>query len=195
MMKFKESELAHKYCKGKGIELGPSSHNSFGLEDCLMISPEEKLEFWNQSQRLMGEEPTVIDLFGNAENIPIEDSSIDYVLSSHVIEHVPNPIKAFIEWDRSLKKDGVIFMIFPKRDADPKDKDKPVSILESFIEQYKHPLPLTDDYCHIWIFTLQLMIDIIEWCNIQKLIDWEIIEKHETDDKVGNGHTIVCMKK
>lgn len=37
-MKFRESALAHKYCKGKGIEIGGSAHNPahdihYGLED------------------------------------------------------------------------------------------------------------------------------------------------------------------
>jgi len=194
LMKFEESKLAHKYCKGDGIELGPSAHNSFGL-DSIKIAPKERIEFWNKSQELMGEKPVEIDIYGDAENIPLDSKSMNYILNSHVIEHVPNPIKAFIEWDRILKEDGIMFMIFPKRDADPIDAKKPISELESFINQFKNPKPLTDEHCHIWIFTLQRMLELIDYCNENNLISWEIIETQETDDKVGNGHTIVCKKK
>jgi len=194
-MKFKESQLAHKYCKGIGIEIGPASHNPFNIDGCLFVSPKERIDFWNHSQEIMGEKPQDIDEWGDAENLPFDDNSFDYVISSHVIEHVPNPIKAFTEWNRVLKKDGIMFMIFPKRNADPVDLYKPISTLQSFIDQYENPQPLNDNECHIWIFTLQLMLDIIDYCNNTFSQKWDIIEKLETDDKVGNGHCIVCRKR
>ena len=36
-MKFRTMPLASKYCVGKGIELGPASHNPFDLPDCLLV--------------------------------------------------------------------------------------------------------------------------------------------------------------
>ena len=62
MSKFKEMKLAHEYCKGKGIEIGGAAHNPFNLPDCINIAPEERKEFWDESQKLMGEEPSKIDL-------------------------------------------------------------------------------------------------------------------------------------
>jgi len=38
------------------------------------------------------------------DELPFKDSSLDYVLSSHVIEHFFNPIKALLEWNRVIKK-------------------------------------------------------------------------------------------
>jgi hypothetical protein len=38
------------------------------------------------------------------------------------------------------------------------------------------------------------MLDIINWCNKEKIINWEVLEALETDDKVFNGHTIVAKK-
>jgi len=192
LMFFPESKLAHKYCKGKGLEIGAAAHNPFGLENCLFLANKEKFEFWRQSEISMCGKYIEPDMYGDAENIPLEDNTLDYILSSHVIEHVPNPIKAFMEWNRVLKNNGIIFMIFPKRDADPNDVNRPVSEIEDFINQYDHPQPLTDEKCHIWIFTLETMINLIDYCNENYNLGWNIIDYQETDDKCGNGHTIVC---
>ena len=135
------------------------------------------------------------DMFGTAESIPFENNSLDYILSSHVIEHVPNPIKAFMEWNRVLKDQGIIFMIFPKRDSDPQDSNRPISEIIDFDKQYNNPKPLNDHECHIWIFTLSSMMSLINHCNKNYNLGWEIIDSEETDSKVGNGHTIVCRKK
>jgi SAM-dependent methyltransferase len=194
-MFFRESALAKKYCQGHGIEIGAAAHNPFNLSDCKFLAHNERQEFWRQSEISMCNEYIKPNYIGTAENIPVDDNTFDYVLSSHVIEHVPNPIAAFVEWNRVIKNNGIIFIIFPKRDADPKDVDRPINKLLDFVDQYKNPQPLTDEHCHIWIFDLKLMIELFEYMNDFMFFNFEIIESHETDDKVGNGHTIVVRIK
>jgi len=43
----------------------------------------------------------------------IADSTYDFVLSSHCIEHLANPIKALHEWYRVLKPNGLLVIVFP----------------------------------------------------------------------------------
>jgi len=190
-MKFPESKIAHRYCKGEGIEIGAAAHNPFGLENCKFLAHKERVEFWKESEISMCGEYIEPDMYGTAEEIPVEDNSQDYIVSSHVIEHVPNPIRAFLEWKRVLKNQGIVFMIFPKRDADPNDVNRPISEISDFYKQYNNPQPLNDNSCHIWIFTLETMVNLIDFCNETYGLGWKIIDSQETDDKVGNGHTIV----
>ncbi|MFM7016853.1 MAG: class I SAM-dependent methyltransferase [Bacteroidota bacterium] len=51
----------------------------------------------------------------SAENLPFEDSSMDMVFSSHVLEHIPNQQKALHEIYRVLKPGGVHVCIVPVR--------------------------------------------------------------------------------
>ena len=44
------------------------------------------------------------------QDLPIRDSSIDFVFSVAAIEHVPNPEKVFCEVDRVLKKGGMAYL-------------------------------------------------------------------------------------
>lgn len=193
-MKFKTMDLAFKYCKGKGIEIGAAAHNPFGLDNCINISPKEEEDFYKQSQIAICGEFTKIDKYGYADKLPVDDSSYDYIITSHVIEHVPDLIRTFQEWTRVLKHNGIVFMIFPHRCALASDKGRPLSQIWDVISAHNSD---RDHYCpgstkHEWVFSLKSMCDIIEFCNTEEYINWEIIDTEETDSKVGNGHTVVC---
>jgi SAM-dependent methyltransferase len=45
----------------------------------------------------------------------ISSDKYDFVLASHVLEHIANPIKAISEWRRILKKNGILLVILPEK--------------------------------------------------------------------------------
>ncbi len=49
----------------------------------------------------------------NAENLPIKNASVDYVVSNALLEHLPNEEKAISEWKRVLKKGGRMLVTVP----------------------------------------------------------------------------------
>ncbi len=65
----------------------------------------------------------------------IKDNSYDFMLSSHVIEHIANPIKAIEEWKRVIKENGHLFIIVPFRDK-TYDRKRPLTTIEHLIEDY-----------------------------------------------------------
>ena len=54
-----------------------------------------------------------IDLIGSADALPMADGSVDAILSSQVIEHLPDPEKAIAEAARVLKPGGLLFLSYP----------------------------------------------------------------------------------
>ena len=54
-----------------------------------------------------------IDLIGSADDLPIEDGAADAILSSQVIEHLPDPEKSIAESARVLKPGGLLFLSYP----------------------------------------------------------------------------------
>lgn len=50
----------------------------------------------------------------NMENIPFEDEKFDFIYNCHVLEHVPDDIKAMSELYRVLKKDGFCIILVPQ---------------------------------------------------------------------------------
>jgi SAM-dependent methyltransferase len=65
----------------------------------------------------------------------VPNESYDFVLSSHQLEHVANPIKALFEFRRVLKKSGILILVLPnsKYNFDHKrDKTTFKHLLEDF---------------------------------------------------------------
>ncbi|MFG0831068.1 methyltransferase domain-containing protein [Pseudomonas sp. CJQ_7] len=202
--------LAHKYCLGSGIELGAAAHNAFYLPDCLNVAPSDGVGYVHerdltdyikyrdaQLQRTGSVLP--VDLVGDFQAIQCADQSFDYLVSSHVIEHAPNTLAAFIESQRVLKNFGVFFCIFPKRIAAASDALRALTPLSLLIQAYEekldiHGMPETDWREHYHVFSLQSMIKVINYLNSAGLGSWYIECVEETDSKVGNGHTLVLRK-
>ena len=205
---FPDHPLAHHYLDGKqGVELGSASHNPFNLEGSINVAPmvegNRDYQFYADQQAQMCGRYDLVDLYGDAQNIPVDDDSLDYIISSHVIEHVPNLIDAFLHWNMKLKSGGIVFMIFPQKGALPPDAKRNLSTIEQFVAAYegkwdtKSALENISDTVggergHYHVFSLQSMLDLIEHCNQSYDLNWEILNIEETDSKVGNGHTVIA---
>ncbi len=206
---YPDMALAHQYCVGQGIELGAAAYNSFDLPGSINVAPFADdpsqidyvdFEFYKGEQIAWCGAYAEVDLVGEAHAIPVEDCSQDYVISSHVIEHLPNLIAAFLEWNRVLKPGGIVFMIFPKRNSLPLDASRAVTPLSHYIEDhYTGQTLYTHGFegghgvrGHYHVFTLGSMLELIDWCNHNLELHWKVEAVEETDSKVGNGHTVVC---
>ena len=54
-----------------------------------------------------------IDIIGDITNIPEADESFDVILCTEVFEHLPDPVKALEEFQRLLKKGGMLIVTAP----------------------------------------------------------------------------------
>ncbi len=48
-----------------------------------------------------------------SESLPVESESIDYIICQEGIEHIPNQLNVFEEFNRVLKKDGMLLITTP----------------------------------------------------------------------------------
>jgi len=65
----------------------------------------------------------------------IDSEKYDFVLSSHSLEHIANPIKAVKEWLRVLKKGGVLLLIVPDKNY-TFDHKRPFTTFEHLMDDY-----------------------------------------------------------
>jgi SAM-dependent methyltransferase len=73
----------------------------------------------------------------------IADHTYDFVLSSHNLEHISNPIRALKEWTRVVKPGGAIIVLLPdyRRTFDHRRKPTPI---EHMLEDYELTRDETD---------------------------------------------------
>ncbi|ERT06625.1 methyltransferase domain protein [Lyngbya aestuarii BL J] len=195
-MKFRLHQPTLKLLQGlSGVELGAAAHNPFGVHS-MNVSPKFDEQVYRESQVEMGETPTPIDLYGDASNIPLDKHSQDFVLSSHVLEHIPNPIQAFLEWQRVLKPGGYVVMIVPQPDALLGD-NRALSRYDQLIQAYQEnwtieTAPPGSCYSdHYWKFTSTMLRKFIDKLKsgVEDLphINWTLVGIEDPDSKVGNG--------
>jgi SAM-dependent methyltransferase len=117
---------------------GPSS--AFGRLGVVHVYPKlaalDTLDFaettlWSFKRRDVEPRRHLIGEAGRLDGI--SDDSYDAVLSSHVLEHISNPLGALGEWRRVVRPGGHIMLIIPHKDA-TFDHRRPVTTLEHMLE-------------------------------------------------------------
>ena len=225
------SPLATKYLENlHGIEIGASTQNSFALKRSVNVDfSDEQGGLWQDKNC----EPATVNIVAFGDDLPFKDNTLDYVLTSHVIEHFFDPVKALREWHRVIKPGGYIFIIAPHKDRTfdkPREVTPPAELLgrstgririsdyvrgvdiaalttsgqAKFGPDYEVPPQMLlrrgvqpekgwvryemDDHHHWSVWRTQDLVDLV------KALRFTIVETQDTDDKVGNGFTIVIRK-
>jgi glycosyltransferase involved in cell wall biosynthesis/GT2 family glycosyltransferase len=191
-----ESAHAHSWLDGMpGIEIGPAAHNPFGLDtiNAGLYHPGYDKE---QLQRTGSIAPLHIE--SPADCLPLPSETENFILHSHVLEHCPDLIRAMLEWYRVLKPQGLLYMIVPKRDAAPSDRGKPLSTWKHFLQDFtnrqtheKEPNAGAFGYCHYHVFSNRTLQGVVRQIFGDRM---ELCDMLETDDKAGNGFTLVYRK-
>lgn len=147
-----------------------------------------------------------VDIVANGDDLPFKDETLDYVISSHVIEHFFDPVKTIKEWLRVVKKGGYIFIIAPTKKDLPTEK-RPCTKLEEIIARHEGKMTKEEvnfEGGHGVSAVSQLQIDrehghwsvwnLEDFLPICERYGWNVVEALEKDDKVGNGFCVVIKK-
>ena len=112
------SEIVNKYLLGlKGVEIGRASYANYGIDainiDRVDIRKTNNDNVYFKEQIKFGNIITRVDLIADGDNLPFKDNTLDFVFTSHVLEHFYDPIKALQEWYRIIKIGGYVFIDNP----------------------------------------------------------------------------------
>jgi SAM-dependent methyltransferase len=185
-MKFPESKHAHQLLDGLiGIEIGGSAHNQFGLNTINVDYTDDMDTIFKQQEVDMCGEALPVDMVAPGDVLPMADKSVDFVISSHVIEHFFDPIKAIKEWQRVARK--YVYIIAPQPCALPSDCGRPLTTNEDFEARHSGRIkpPTTDTHEHYSVWSC---LSFLEMCDH---FGFKVVDNMLYDDKVGNGFTIV----
>lgn len=140
--------------KGIGVEIGPGANPQIKPSTHTKISYLEQMPV-SEWERLYGNDGKyVIDpaLWGNykigeADNLPFPDDSLDFIFSSHVFEHLANPIGHLSHWFNKLRPGGIVLAVVPDL-AGTKDALQSPSSLEEILAEFHEArwLPTIDHY-------------------------------------------------
>mmetsp|Transcript_13720 Transcript_13720/g.13783 ORF Transcript_13720/g.13783 Transcript_13720/m.13783 type:complete len:356 (-) Transcript_13720:73-1140(-) len=114
---YKEFLLTGSSCRfQRGLEIG-ALHNPAAVPDACKtaisffdaISKEEALKLYPELDHAIK-----VDIIGDANDMnPVKDNTFDFLIASHVIEHMVLPILAVKNFLRVVRQNGYIFLIAP----------------------------------------------------------------------------------
>ena len=134
-------EALYKMARGTGIEIGPGPRPQIlsGPDTDVTYVEEMAADAWavlygaNVSKEAWENQGYRI---GKAHDLPVQDHSLDFIFSSHVIEHLYNPLGHFEHWRAKLKKGGVVLAVVPSTEG-TKDFVFPRTSIVRLIEEYE----------------------------------------------------------
>lgn len=125
--------------RGEGLEIG-AYHSPLAVPDGVRVryvdrfTPEESAAYFPESSNGDVVRP---DYIATADDLsPVADASQDFVMTSHLLEHVADPIRALREWHRVLRPGGQVVLILPDR-RDTFDRMRPGTTLEHLIADHQ----------------------------------------------------------
>ncbi len=142
---------------GEGVEIGP------GPKPQALPDRNRRVRYVEQAtpamwQSLYGKEtPTPVNkdlwdhyVVGTADNIPAKKESLDFIFSSHVVEHLANPLGHFAYWSSLLKSDGFVAAVIPDRDG-CQDYAFPASTVEEIVAEWRGgSMQVTPEHFRRW---------------------------------------------
>ncbi len=149
----------YRLAKGRGCEIGPGPRPQIHSSDETEVyyieekSPEE----WRQLYRPDAPQEAWDDtnyLIGKAHDLPFEDGSLDFIFSSHVLEHLYNPLGHFDHWRKKLKPGGLVLGVVPATDGTKDFVHPPTSILALVNEHAKNDFAPPIEVYEAWAKTI-----------------------------------------
>jgi SAM-dependent methyltransferase len=77
----------------------------------------------------------------------ISNGMYDFVVASHVLEHIANPLRALQEWKRVLNKGGTLLVVVPDRSG-TFDRKRPFTAFEHIEADFRQNVS-EDDLTHL----------------------------------------------
>lgn len=155
-----KSAFTEAYLSGNGIEIG-------ALEYPIKVPKTAKVTYVDRfsTEELRRQYPELknyklakVDVIDDAETLrTFGQETLDFVIASHVLEHLENPILAMVNFNRVLRPNGILFICLPDK-RDTFDKNRQLTPFSHIVEDYKSgPESSRDEHLRDWAVNVEAL--------------------------------------
>ena len=164
-LRWAENKLIARHIHGRGLEIGalwkkfpvPAAATVWYLD---RLDPGELKQEYSE----VGHKVVAPDIVGDAQELPFRDCSLDFLIASHVLEHMPLPLSTLEEWHRVLAPGGVLVLKIPDKRY-TFDVRRPRTPLQHLVAEHERPAEF-DRHAHFaeWVeFVVGFPRDTEQW--------------------------------
>ncbi len=136
---------------GKGLEIGPLcwpvvAKSESNIQYVDHVSTEEIKALYKNDENVPSDQIVEVDfpLHGRTLRQAVDNRKFDYIIASHVIEHVPDMVTWLKDMASCLKPSGVLSLAIPDKrytfDID-RDDSRPADIVGAYLDKRSKPAP------------------------------------------------------
>jgi predicted SAM-dependent methyltransferase len=131
--------VANTFIKGHGIEIG-ALHMPLKVPRTAIVKYVDRLSveaLRRHYPELNDKDLVNVDIIADGERLEsVSDSTQDFVIANHFLEHCQDPIGAALNMFRVLKPGGVLYLAIPDK-RNSFDVDRPVTSLEHLMRDHE----------------------------------------------------------
>ncbi len=183
LLRRRDSKFVASYLRGlQGVEIGASAHNRYYL-NAINVDRFASMDTpYKQEEHRLAMHKAKVDVVAPGDELPFADGSFDFVFSSHVIEHFPDPIRALYEWVRVARR--YVVVVVPHRDRTT-DADRPLTSSEELLARHAEGFTSDEEAPTHWsVWTCESFLEFCERIGLR------VLGSLDPDDKVGNGFAV-----
>jgi SAM-dependent methyltransferase len=148
------ARIAKQYLSGEGIEIG-ALHNPLPLPRAARVRYVDRLPVSELRRHYpeLEQEPLVeVEILDDGERLAtISDSSLDFVVANHFLEHTQDPVGTLLNAFRVLRPGGVLYLAVPDK-RHTFDSDRPVTPFEHLLRDFDEgPHVSRQDHFEEWV--------------------------------------------
>ncbi|MBI1731188.1 MAG: methyltransferase domain-containing protein [Gammaproteobacteria bacterium] len=132
--------LAYIHLRGTGLEIG-ALHNPMPVLPGVRVRYVDRLpetDLRTEYNEHADVPKTSIDMVEDAHVLPsVADGSQDFLIASHIIEHMESPLLALRNWLRVLRPGGMLYLAIPDRDR-TFDRNRPVTAFSHVLDDLRN---------------------------------------------------------
>jgi SAM-dependent methyltransferase len=175
-----DSRFAHERLDGlRGVEIGGAAPQGFGL-DTINVDRADS-DFYRREQEEVVGWAMPVDVRADGDALPFADDAHDFVLASHVIEHMPDPIAALDEWCRVAAR--YVFLVVPHRDR-TFDRGRPLTPVQELVDRHVRGFRSDEDR-HWSVWTCESFLELCAHVGVP------VLEFQDPDDVGRNGFAVL----
>ena len=137
-MSVKRQRVA-SWLQGHGIEIG-ALHRPLEVPSGASVTYVDRLPVAELREHYpeLAELPlTPVAVIGNAEDLSaFEDESLDFVIANHLLEHLEDPIKGLLEFQRVLRPGGLVYLALPDKRV-TFDKKRALTTIDHLLDEHR----------------------------------------------------------